>query len=50
MRVFVRIRILRIIGFSGFYRLVFNWQALIHIRLAVIYAYGEKRKLGESKS
>ena len=36
LRVFVRIRIYGIIGLSGFYRLVFDWQALIHIRLVRI--------------
>ena len=46
----VRIRIYRIIGFSGFSRpRVFDWQALIHIRLGVIYGYGEKIKPGESE-
>ena len=48
----VRIRIRGIIGFSGFRRLVFDLQALIRIRFALggISGYGEKRKLGESKS
>ena len=47
---FVRIRIFRIIGFSGFYRLVFDRQAPIRIRLGGIYGYGENRNMGESKS
>ena len=46
----VRIRIYGIIGFSGFYRLVFNRQALIRIRLGEISDCGEKRKPDESKS
>ena len=40
----VRIRIYWIIGFSGFYQLIFDWQALIHIRIGDISGYGEKRK------
>ena len=32
----VRIRIFSIIGFSGFYRLVFDWHALVRTRLVVI--------------
>ena len=46
----VRIRIYGIIGFSGFYQLVFKRQALIRIRLGGISNYGEKRELGEAKS
>ena len=34
---FVRIRIFRIIGFSGFYSLVFDWQTLARIRLGGFY-------------
>ena len=46
----VRIRIFRIIGFSGFVRpRVFDWQALIRFRLGVIFGYGEKIKPGESE-
>jgi len=46
----VRIRIYWIIGFSGFYELVSDWRAFIHIRLGGIYGYGETRKPGESES
>ena len=46
----VRIRIYGIIGFSGFYRRVFDWRALIRIHLGGIGGYGGKRKLGETKS
>ena len=42
----VRIRIYWIIGFSGFCRLVCEWQALVHISLGKIPNYGENRKLG----
>ena len=45
----VRIRIYGIIGFSGFYCLAFDLQALIRIRIGVISRYGEKRKRGESE-
>ena len=48
--VFVRIRIYGIIGFSGFYRLVFERRALIRIRLGGIFCYGEKGNQGEAKS
>ena len=48
--VFVRIRIFRIMGFSGLFQLVFGRQALIPIRLGWIFDYGEKRRFGESKS
>ena len=44
LRGFVRIRIFRIIGFSGFVRRVSKRQALIHIRFDGIFVYGEKRK------
>jgi len=37
-------------GFSGFYRLVFDWRAFIRIRLGGIFRYGESRKMGEVKS
>ena len=46
----VGIRIYGIIGFSGFVRLVFDWRALIRVRLGGIFRYGEKRSLGEAKS
>ena len=46
----VRIRIYGIIGFSGFYHLVFDRQALIRIRLGGIRGYGENRRLDEVKS
>ena len=45
----VRIRIYGIIGFSGFYPLVFDGQALIRIRLGGIFGCGEKGKRGESE-
>ena len=41
----VRIRIYGIIGFTGFYQLVLDGQALI--RIGKISGYGEKRKTGE---
>ena len=37
----VRIRIYRIIGFTGFCRLVFDWRALARIRLGGISGYGK---------
>ena len=46
----VRIRIFRIIGFSGFYQPVSDWQALIRILIGGIFRCGEKRKPGETKS
>ena len=46
----VRIRIFRIIGFSGFVRLVFDPQAFIRVRFGGIFGYGENRKPGEVKS
>ena len=46
----VRIRICGIIGFSGFYHLVFDRQAPVPIHLGEIYGYGENRKMGETKS
>ena len=49
-RVFIRIRIYGIIGFSGFYSLVFDGQALVRIRLGGIFGCGEKSERGESKS
>ena len=36
-------------GFSGFYRRVFDGRTLTHIRLGEISRYGEKRELGESE-
>jgi len=41
-RVFVRIRISGIMGFSGFYPRVIELQALIHIRLGGVSGCGEK--------
>ena len=49
-RFLVRIRIFRIIGFSGFAWRVFDRQALTRIRLGGISYYGENGKLGEVKS
>ena len=46
---FVRIRIHGIMGFSGFFRLVFDRQTLIRIRLGGISSYSEKRNPVESK-
>ena len=46
----VRIRIYEVMGFSGFYRLVFDGQALIRIRLGGISGYGARPNLGETKS
>ena len=37
-------------GFTGFYQLVLERQALIRNCLGEIYGYGEKRDLDESKS
>ena len=37
----VRIRIYWIIGFTGFVRLAFDWQALARIRLGGIFGYGK---------
>ena len=48
-RVFVRIRIYGIIGFSGFYPLVFGGQALIRIRFGWVFGCGEKRERSESE-
>ena len=45
----VRIRIYWIIGFSGFFRRVFDRQALIRISLGGISDYGEKREMGETE-
>ena len=46
----VRIRIFRIIGFSGFYQFVFDRQALVRIRIGGISGYGEKHKPDDVKS
>ena len=45
----VRIRIYGIIGFSGFFRRVFDRQALVRIRFGEISRCGEKRMQGETK-
>ena len=37
-------------GFSEFYHLVFDRQALIRIRIGAICGYGENRNPGEVKS
>ena len=50
LRLFVRIRIYGIIGFSGFVWRVFGRRALARIRLGAISCYGKKRKPGETKS
>jgi len=50
MAYLVRIRIYGIIGFSGFYHLVFDRQTPVRIHLGEIYGYGENRRMGETKS